>query len=283
MRQEIRRSEGVIQDDVSSSYRHRRSGIGLTRQFVYSYFGAYPDATLHAFWSDFAQWQRKLLVADLVAAGVAPDSSSVSSLTLADLPLPLFYRVFCTPSALDASAVRTLVLSMLPSKPRSTTPYPPPVYLIYAIVDEDDELRNWALEQLRLYPKRSIKNGDFVGPYYNAVRVILEALDGSFPPDTHIKVDTTILWRALSDLLPQLPLQAPEHRKTALEIRDTVRSHLPDDTSREYLSTAVFQEYLQTDQNFPSCSAASRLSFDISTPHSGREKIPASHMSFLPP
>jgi hypothetical protein len=174
-------------------------------------------------------WEQKLVLADLTSPDL-PQADSFS--TLADLPLPVFYRLFTNPDVFNSESVRIAILNLLPSKPHPTQSPPPPVCLIHALVDENNHIRSWALEQLHSYPNQSLRTDDFTGPYYNALRLLLQAIDGITPPDTHFTLDTTLLWIGLAELIPHLPLDASNHRQLALEVRDRICGHLNDSGPR---------------------------------------------------
>jgi hypothetical protein len=174
--------------------------------------------------------------------------------------MTVFYRLFSNPDVYNSGPVRTAILDRLPSEPHPSSSPSPPVALIHALVDEDDSLRSWATEQLRLYQKRPFRTNDFKGPDYNALLLLLQALDGITPSDTHFTSDSTFLWKGLVELLPCLPLHTPAHKQIALEVRDRICGHLSDSGPRSFCSFFLRYDMLRCIVRLPVCPSISRLS-----------------------
>jgi hypothetical protein len=228
-----------------------------------SYFGAFANSTLDAFWDRFTEWERDLLLESLTQAGF----SSSSSLTLTDVPLAVFYHMLSHPSLYRDPQLHAAFCRLVSSKPLFTSPYPPPVALILALVDENHDIRTWAFQQSRSYPKRSLSSADFSEYHTEALRSLLRSLDASSASgNKDSSIGPQERWSAIHEYMRLLSDDCLTSTPTDLvfDFRRAVREHLHDTDARSF-----FRPSPGTPAEFMPRLRARLEGFDISFPSFG--------------
>ena len=201
-----------------------------------SYFGAFNDSVLKSFYDSLSNWELDAVIEDLALAGITSSSARTDSHSLDVAPPAVVYHIFYNPHILRDARISKIVRDRLPvqSIRRWPTDYPPPC-LFYLVVDEREDTRKWALEQLGLC-KATAMPADRFSVDYRAVLKTITSVVASQAVDSDARSvgvtfsrDPAILWSGYSVVLRYVPHEyLRPHKSLDVDVRRVVTSHLHD-------------------------------------------------------
>ena len=205
-----------------------------------SYFGAFSDSVLEAFYGSFDDWELSIVVEALVRSGVDLSSSTLASRTSQKVSQPVLYhmvsnmRVFRDPQIL--SLVRACPsISGWPSDP-------PPPGLFVLLMDESPDVRQWAKAQVIKSTQVPMLESQFVAGHELALQAVISAVSLSRKGEVVVtdstspyffSSDPTQLWSGFSQILRHVPTEVLAKPSQGMDCKRIVMGHLHDVGPRE--------------------------------------------------
>jgi senataxin len=186
---------------------------------------------LSNFWTDFANWEKTIILACMKDKRLI--SASKSSSTLSDIPPAVLCHVFTSLDVFLNPEILKVVRSTIPVSPSiilPIDPYPPGLLLL--AFDEEENSRTWARIHLRVAPQ--LTKDQLTGHYLKALESVAAALSDQPPPLSFpFSKDPAVLWSGFGLMLRSIP---PEYYTTVhgrrLEFNRIVLGHVHDNGQR---------------------------------------------------
>lgn len=210
-----------------------------------SYFGAFNDSVLKSFYDNLSNWELDAVIASLADAGITSPSVGSNSRSLSVAPPAVAYHIFCNPHIIRDARISKIVRYGLPGQIIGTWPtdYPPPC-LFYLLVDEREDVRQWASEQLGSCKAAAMPADRFSLSYRTVLKMITSVVSGQAGGrdaeglDPNFSQDSSVLWSGYAIILRYVPSDYLRPQKCLdLDIRRVVTSHLHDTGSSQSLLT----------------------------------------------
>ncbi|KAJ3747263.1 AAA domain-containing protein [Lentinula detonsa] len=193
-----------------------------------SYFGAFPDDVMGAFWVSFSKWELDYILAQISATSGWKHSS--------DIPTPALYRMICNFQVFQDPRIQSfLEQTSLPRTPSDWLAESIPPAMLVLLMHANATLREWALNQASRCTVVPISEDDASSfPYNQALELIILSITSSTQvhPDTPICLvaDAVTLWSSFHSVLRLLrPTHLTYSSSKGVDIRHVVTGHLHND------------------------------------------------------
>ncbi|RDB14553.1 putative ATP-dependent helicase C29A10.10c [Hypsizygus marmoreus] len=206
---------------------------GLERAKVTSrttYFGAYQDHVLSAFYQTFDAWELQLVLQDLTKANLLNQPSTARAGTLSDT---LAYRMVSNWAIFKDPTVLSVIHTYPPTKLFVTWPTDPlPPGMLILLMDDMADVRRWAEIHASKCTVIPMSQDLFIGAYLDSVDTIGRqltdpALNSSLP--FSFAKDPSDLWSGFRLVLRLIPVDALGSRtRQYSDLRGIVARHLYD-------------------------------------------------------
>ncbi|GLB38538.1 putative SEN1 N terminal [Lyophyllum shimeji] len=211
-----------------------------------TYFGAYPDDVLDAFYQTFETWELDEVLEDLAKACLIGPSAESTQRTLSDAPPAVVYRMVSNWTIFKDPRIMSVIHNRPPTGPISTWPKDPiPPGMLILLLDANADVRRWAEAHISKCSVVPMSNEHFLGAYLDAVEVIGRhltdpGLNANLP--FTFAMDPSDLWSGFRTVLRQIPVDAlGSTTRQCSDLRGIVARHLYD-TGPHFLH--VFQCFL---------------------------------------
>ncbi|KAG6820177.1 hypothetical protein H0H93_004308 [Arthromyces matolae] len=175
-----------------------------------TYFGAYQDHVLSAFYETMGTWELQTVLEDLTKAGLWGDSAQSNQRTLADVEPAVSFRMVSNWTVFRDSRIQTIFKNRPPPGVLETWPRDPlPPGMLILLMDEKVEVRRWAESHASRTTVVPISNDDFTGVYLDVIEVIGRHLtDQSLDANQSFSFTTNLLdlWSGFRLVLRQIPI-----------------------------------------------------------------------------
>ncbi|KIK69521.1 hypothetical protein GYMLUDRAFT_33895 [Collybiopsis luxurians FD-317 M1] len=189
-----------------------------------TYFGAFPENVIDAFWQSFNSWEREYVLAQV--------SNSSGWKPLSDIPTATLYRMICNFDVFQDPRVQSFFNENIPAQSLHEWPdesVPPAVLVL--MMHENPALREWAVKQVSRCTTIPIPESDTaVLPYNKALEIILLPFtqSSSDANSARLIADPLILWSSFHSVLRLLhPIHLTFSSK-GVDARHVVTGHLHD-------------------------------------------------------
>ncbi|KAJ3847326.1 SEN1 N terminal-domain-containing protein [Lentinula lateritia] len=202
--------------------------IGLEKAKISSrdsYFGAFPEHVMSAFWDSFNNWELEHTLAQI---------SDASAWT--DIPTPTLYRMICNFQVFQDSRIQTFLEQHPPSRSPSDLPAEPiPPAMLVLMMHENATLRDWSVKQASRCTNIPISQDDAPPLLYDKALEIIMLPFISTPQarsnSTSIRLvtETVTLWSSFHSVLRLLhPKHLTFFSSKGVDVRHVVTGHLHD-------------------------------------------------------
>ncbi|KAG0703798.1 SEN1 N terminal-domain-containing protein [Suillus ampliporus] len=200
-----------------------------------TYFGAFSDDVIRAFYSSFDDWELSVVIEALVHSGIDLSSSRLATRTPQEVPQPVLYHMVSNMRVFRDPRVFSLIRAC---PPISTWPLdPPPPGMFVLVMDESSDVRQWAKAQIIKSTQVPMLEHQFVAGHELALEVVISALtmscegkgttaDSSMP--YLFSSDSSELWAGFSQILRHLPTEVLAKSSEGMGCRRIVTGHLHD-------------------------------------------------------
>ncbi|KAJ3910558.1 SEN1 N terminal-domain-containing protein [Lentinula edodes] len=190
-----------------------------------SYFGAFPEHVMSAFWDSFNNWELEHTLAQI------SDASA-----WIDIPTSTLYRMICNFQIFQDSRIQTFLEQHSPSRSPSDWPAEPiPPAMLVLMMHENATLRDWSVKQASRCTNIPISQDDAPPILYDqALEIIMlpfisTAQARSDSISIRLVTETVTLWSSFHSVLRLLH---PKHLKffssKGVDVRHVVTGHLHD-------------------------------------------------------
>ncbi|KAG6852790.1 hypothetical protein C0991_009127, partial [Blastosporella zonata] len=198
-----------------------------------TYFGAYEDHVLTAFYGTMEAWELQTVVEDLTKAGLLDESGQPGQGTLANADSAVAYRMMSNWTVFKDSRIQSLIKDRPPLEPLPKWPKDPlPPGMLLLLMHDKAEVRRWADAHSSISTVVPMSDDNFMGVYLDALDAIGRHLtDPSLNANLSIlfAVNLSDLWAGFRVALRHFPLKAlgsPSRQYS--DFRVIVAKHLYD-------------------------------------------------------
>ncbi|KAF8073606.1 SEN1 N terminal-domain-containing protein [Lyophyllum atratum] len=223
--------------------------LGLERAKVTSrntYFGAYDEHVLNAFYQTLETWELDMVLQDLTKATLLGQPANSVQQTLSAAPPAVAYRMVSNWTIFKDSRILSVIHEYPPTGPFPIWPKDPlPPGMLVLLMDDKPNVRRWAEAHAAKCAVVPMSNDHFVGSYLDAVEIIGRhltdpALNANLP--FSFALDPSDLWSGFRTVLRHIPIEAlGSTTREYSDLRGIVARHLYD-TGPHFLH--IFQCFL---------------------------------------
>ena len=201
------------------------------------YFGAFQEDVLRSFYETFEQWELAMVIQDLADAKVLDLSSTSGHASLSDVHPAVIYRMVCNWTIFSDPRVLAVIHASSLTKPLSGWPTDPlPAGMLILLMNDNLNVRQWAVSQASKCLAVPISDHLFVGSYFQAVEAITHGLTATEsglalrePHPFSFTPDLSSFWSAFSVALRHIPVAAlASGTGRHADLRRIVTGHLHD-------------------------------------------------------
>ncbi|KAG2151416.1 SEN1 N terminal-domain-containing protein [Suillus clintonianus] len=200
-----------------------------------TYFGAFSDDVIRAFYSNFDDWELSVVIEALVRSGIDLSSSRLASPTPQKVPQPLLYHMVSNMRVFRDPRVFSLIRACPPISSWPSDPPPPGLFVL--VMDESSAVRQWAKAQIVKSTQVPMLEHQFVAGHELALQAVIKALtlsregegvttDSALPYS--FSSDSPELWAGFSQILRHLPTEVLVKSSEGMGYRRIVTGHLHD-------------------------------------------------------
>ncbi|KAF5382581.1 hypothetical protein D9615_002787 [Tricholomella constricta] len=209
---------------------------GLERAKVTSrntYFGAYADHTLNAFYQTLEIWELDMVLQDLTKANLVGQSAESRQRTLSDVPQAVVYRMVSNWTIFKDARIISVIHDRPPTGPLLSWPKDTlPSGMLLLLMDEKAGVRQWAQAQASNCSAGPMADDHFIGSYLDAIETIGRQLtDPTLNAHSTFSFaqDPSDLWPGFRIAVRQIPANALGSRiRQYSDLRGIVTRHLYD-------------------------------------------------------
>ncbi|KAG6816805.1 hypothetical protein H0H87_002774 [Tephrocybe sp. NHM501043] len=198
-----------------------------------TYFGAYDDQVLTAFYDTVDRWELQTVIDDLTKAGLWDGPGPSGQRTLANASPAVTYRMVSNWTIFKDPRIQSIINDRPPPEPLPKWPKDPlPPGMFMLLMHDKTEVRRWAEAQASLSTAAPMPIDDYMGTYLNVFETIGRQLTDqtlnanfSFPFAT----EPSALWAGFRHALRQFPITAlSSPSRPYTDFRGIVARHLYD-------------------------------------------------------
>lgn len=199
------------------------------------YFGAFQEDVLNNFYQTFEQWELAMVTKDLTDAKILGQPSTK---TLSDIHPAVVYRMVCNWTIFSDPQIISAIYASSLTNPLPGWPGDPlPSGMFVLLMSDKSSVRQWAREQAFKCTTVPMSSDLFVGPYLQAIEVVVHALTLS---GTSCSQDSALcrfsfarnpsdLWSGFSAVLRHIPVDALTYdTRQRTDLRRIITGHLHD-------------------------------------------------------
>lgn len=186
---------------------------------------------MNNFWSDFANWEKTIILACMRDKRLI--STSKSSSTLVNLPPAVLCHVFTNLDVFLNAEILKVIRSTIPASSSTLLPVDPcPAGLLLLSLDDDQNSRTWARSHLRVASQ--FTKDQLVGHHLKVLESVTAVLSDQSPPLSFpFSKDPSVLWSGFGLLLRTIPSEYyPTPCGRRLEFNRIVLGHVHDNGQR---------------------------------------------------
>lgn len=212
------------------------------------FFGAFSDPILEGFYTSFSNWELKIVLEALAEVQIVPSTSQNPPPSLSKAPPAIFYHLLSNLHVTQDPRILDILHHSVPAE--HVTGWPtdaPPVGLLLLSMVQDKGVRGWAQRQLAMIKNTPMSPDRFLPAYASVLESATRAVstsvsessggEGNNGPCSSFPFaqEHKLLWKGYCTALRHVPKAwLLPSALIAVDIRQTVMSHLSDAGPRKY-------------------------------------------------